>query len=135
VFTTALAQPTVAAIDAALDVLEREPERRAALHANRDYLAARLTQAGFRIGRTHSGIVPVYLPDGVAGQFNRRLYERGLFVNVMEYPMVAPGAERLRFSLMSEHTHDDMNRAVAICEQTALEFGLPLDRAQAAVAA
>jgi len=135
VFTTALAQPTVAAIDAALDVLEREPERRAALHANRDYLAARLTQAGFRIGRTQSGIVPVYLPDGIAGQFNRRLYERGLFVNVMEYPMVAPGAERLRFSLMSEHTHDDMDRAVAICEKTALEFGLPLDPAQAAVAA
>lgn len=134
VFTTALAQPTVAAIDAALDLLEREPQRRAALHANREYLAARLGAAGFRIGRTESGIVPLYLPDGVAGRFNRRLYERGLFVNVMEYPMVAPGAERLRFSLMAEHSHDDMDRAVAICQQTAHEFGLGLARAEAAPA-
>lgn len=126
VFTTALAQPTVAAINAALDVLEREPQRRAAVHANRDYLAARLVEAGFRIGRTQSGIVPVYLPDGVAGRFNRRLYERGLFVNVMEYPMVAPGAERLRFSLMSEHTREDMDRAVTICRETAVEFGSSL---------
>lgn len=126
VFTTALAQPTVAAINASLDVLEREPQRRQALHSHRRYLQQRLTEAGFRVGHTDSGIVPVYLPDGVAGRFNRRLYERGLFVNVMEYPMVAPGAERLRFSLMSDHTHEDIETAVAITRGTALEFGLDL---------
>ncbi|MET3134533.1 glycine C-acetyltransferase [Oxalobacteraceae bacterium GrIS 1.11] len=123
VFTTALAQPTVAAIDAALDVLEREPGRRAALHANRAFLSAALDEAGFQVGRTESGIVPVYLPDGMAGHVNRRLYERGLFVNVMEYPMVAPGAERLRFSLMAEHTEQDMLRAVDILMATARELG------------
>jgi glycine C-acetyltransferase len=126
VFTTALAQPTVAAIDAALDVLEQEPERRAAVHSNRVYLTAALVEAGFQVGHTESGIVPLYLPDGTAGHFNRRLYERGLFVNVMEYPMVAPGAERLRFSLMAEHTHEDIERAVALVTETAQEFDLQL---------
>lgn len=126
VFTTALAQPTVASIDAALDVLAQEPQRRAAVHRNREYLTAALVGAGFRVGRTESGIVPVYLPDNMAGLFNRRLYERGLFVNVMEYPMVAPGAERLRFSLMAEHTEADMDKAVAIVKETAQEFGLQL---------
>lgn len=126
VFTTALAQSTVAAIDAALDVLEREPQRVAALHENRRYLSQRLAGQGFRVGLTQSGIVPVYLPDGVAGRFNRVLYERGLFVNVMEYPMVAPGAERVRFSLMSEHSQADIDRAVEIMSAAAGELQLVL---------
>lgn len=129
VFTTALAQPTVSAIGAALDILEMEPRRRAALHANREYLTAALAGAGFKVGRTESGIVPLYLPDGTAGLFNRRLYERGLFVNVMEYPMVAPGAERLRFSLMAEHTRADLDRAVGIVREVARESGLRMEPA------
>ena len=131
VFTTALAQPTVAAINAALDVLENEPQRRIRLHANRRYLARALRAAGFQVGETQSGMLPVYLPDGLAGRFNQRLYERGLFVNVMEYPMVAPGTERLRFSLMSEHSEQDIKRAVAITCETAEEFGMRLNDLQA----
>ncbi|TJZ70736.1 aminotransferase class I/II-fold pyridoxal phosphate-dependent enzyme [Chitiniphilus eburneus] len=132
VFTTALAQTTVATISAALDVMEREPERRRAVHANRRYLTQQLRTAGFTVGDSDTGIVPVYLPDGVAGRFNRALYEQGLFVNVMEYPMVAPGAERLRFSLMAQHTRDDIDRAVAIVTETARAFGLVLAQPTAA---
>ena len=124
VFTTALAQPTIAAIDAGLDVLTDEPERRHRLHANRAYLAAHAEAAGFKVGHTASGIVPIYLPDGIAGPFNRILYEQGLFVNVMEYPMVPPGAERLRFSLMSDHDHADIDAAIALLRATADRLGV-----------
>lgn len=119
VFTTALAQPTVAAINAALDVLDNEPQLRKRLHANRAALSDALAREGFQVGPSETGIVPVYLPDGVAGRFNRRLDERGLFVNVMEYPMVAPGAERLRFSVMARHTQADIDAAVRIVRETA----------------
>lgn len=123
-FTTALAQPTVAAIQAALDVLEEEPWRLEKLHANRRYLEDALEGAGFRIQRTCTGIVPMFLPDGIAGNFNRALHRKGLFVNVMEYPMVPPGGERLRFSLMADHTPAQMDRAVALVADTAQEFGV-----------
>ena len=125
VFTTALAQTTVAAIDAALDILESEPERRLRLHANRDYLHTGLKRLGFSTGQSESGILPVYLPDGVAGRFNQQAYAQGLFLNVMEYPMVAPGTERLRFSLMSEHNKTDMDAALDIMKNTATMLGLP----------
>lgn len=124
VFTTALAQTTVAAIDAALDVLVDEPQRRARLHDNRRYLSTGLKGLGFQVGDSDSGIVPVYLPDGVAGRFNQQAYARGLFLNVMEYPMVAPGSERLRFSLMSEHSRADMDQALAIMRETAQALGI-----------
>lgn len=126
VFTSAMAQTTVAAIDAALDVLVNEPERRRKLHDNRRYLATRLAQCGFHTGASDSGIVPVYLPDGMAGRFNQLVYQQGLFLNVMEYPMVAPGSERLRFSLMSEHSRQDIDQAVAIMKNTAAKIGLEL---------
>ena len=125
VFTTALAQTTVAAIDAALDILGSEPERRLRLHANRDYLHTGLKRLGFSTGQSESGILPVYLPDGVAGRFNQQAYAQGLFLNVMEYPMVAPGTERLRFSLMSEHNKTDMDAALDIMKNTATMLGLP----------
>jgi glycine C-acetyltransferase len=126
VFTTALAQPTLAAIDAALDVLQAEPERRQRLHSNRERLATGLRAQGFEVGESFSGIVPVYLRDGLSGRFNQRLYEQGLFANLMEYPMVAPGSERLRFSLMSDHCSDDIDQALAIMSSTAAQLALPL---------
>lgn len=126
VFTSALAQTTVAAIDAALDVLRDEPQRRARLHDNRRHITRRLESLGFDVGASESGIVPVYLPDGIAGRFNQHLHARGLFVNVMEYPMVAPGCERLRLSLMSEHTEADIDAAVGIMQETAQRLHLPL---------
>ncbi|MDM0045303.1 aminotransferase class I/II-fold pyridoxal phosphate-dependent enzyme [Variovorax dokdonensis] len=125
------ALPTVerlAYIDYGLDVLANEPSLRRQLHDNRAALADALTRSGFQVGPSETGIVPVYLPDGMAGRFNRRLDERGLFVNVMEYPMVSPGAERLRFSLMARHTQADIDTAVGIVRETAEELGLRLSR-------
>ncbi len=124
VFTTALAQTTVAAINAALDVLEREPQRLAQLHANVRYMQDGLEAQGLSILRGDSGIIPVFLPAADVRAFNRRLYARGLFANIMEYPMVPPGLERLRLSIMSTHTHAQMDRALELIRETCEEFGL-----------
>lgn len=124
VFTTALAQTTIAAIAAALDLLEREPERIEALHRNRRYMQDRLEALGFRILRGEAGIIPVFLPDGIAGNFNKMLYRRGLYVNVMEYPMVPPGMERLRLSIMADHSQTQLDRALELIVDVARELGV-----------
>ncbi|AWB65700.1 aminotransferase [Saccharobesus litoralis] len=125
VFTTGLAQPTIAAINAALDILEdRQEDRVGQLHANVRYMQDRLEQEGFNIIRGQSGIIPVFLKDGIARQLNRRLYQLGLFANIMEYPMVPPGLERLRLSIMSTHTKQEMEQALALIKQVANEFGV-----------
>lgn len=123
VFTTALAQPTIAAINAALDLLEQEsPNRVELLHKNVRYMQDRLEEIGFDIIRGESGIIPVFLKDGIARKLNRRLYEKGLFANIMEYPMVPPGLERLRLSIMSTHTVEEMEKALALITDVAIEF-------------
>ncbi len=124
VFTTALAHPTVAAIDAGLDVLDQEPELLARLHLNVDYMRAELEDMGHRVGYSPAGIIPVYLPDGVARVFNRTLYQRGLFAHVMEYPMVAPGQERLRLSIMANHKREHLDQALSLIAAASRELGI-----------
>jgi glycine C-acetyltransferase len=123
-FTSGLAQPTIAAISAALDVMEREPERIERLHENVRYMQDRLEQQGMRIIRGESGIIPVFFgEDGVVRKLNKELYRRGLFANIMEYPMVPPGLERLRLSVMSTHTREEIDTAVDMIASTAREMG------------
>lgn len=123
-FTSALAQPTIAAISAALDIMEREPERIATLHENVRYMQDRLEAEGLRIIRGQSGIIPVFFDeDGVVRKINRTLYRRGLFANIMEYPMVPPGLERLRLSVMSTHSREEIDTAVSLIVEVAREFG------------
>jgi glycine C-acetyltransferase len=125
VFTSALAQPTIAAISAALDLIEREPQRVANLHANVRYMQDRLEGEGMRIVRGESGIIPVYFDqDGAVSRLNRELYRRGLFANIMEYPMVPPGLERLRLSVMSTHTREEIDGAVEMIASVAREMGI-----------
>jgi glycine C-acetyltransferase len=123
-FTSGLAQPTIAAISASLDILEREPERVAKLHENVRYMQDKLEDAGLRIIRGQSGIIPVFFgEDGVVRKVNRALYLRGLFANIMEYPMVPPGLERLRLSVMATHTQQEIDTAVSLITETARELG------------
>lgn len=124
-FTSGLAQPTIAAISAALDVIEREPERIERLHDNVRYMQDRLEGEGMRIIRGDSGIIPVFFgEDGVVRKINRELYRRGLFANIMEYPMVPPGLERLRLSVMATHTREEIDTAVEMIAQVAREHGV-----------
>jgi glycine C-acetyltransferase len=123
VFTSGLAQPTIAAINAALDLIETEtPSRISQLHANVRYMQDGLEAMGLKIIRGESGIIPVFLKDGVARKLNRALYQRGLFANIMEYPMVPPGLERLRLSIMSIHTQAQMDAALALIRKVADEL-------------
>lgn len=125
VFTSGLAQPTIAAINSALDLIENEvPNRVSKLHQNVAYMQDKLEAMGLNIIRGASGIIPVFLKDGVAQGLNKYLYKHGLFANIMEYPMVPPGLERLRISVMSSHTKEEMDQALTLIEEAAKEFNV-----------
>jgi len=125
VFTSGLAQPTIAAIDAALDVLEAEPQRVTQLHHNVKYMQDELETRGYQILRGETGIIPVFFKqDGVVKQVNKELYRRGLFANIMEYPMVPPGMERLRLSIMSTHTEQEMNACLDLLDQVVADLAV-----------
>jgi len=113
IYTTALPPPIVAAAGAALDLVAREPERRATLHRLSHTLRRRLLALGFEIPAGEGPIIPV-----IAGEAERALawsaalLERSVFVQAIRPPTVPPGTSRLRVTLMATHTDDDLELAV-----------------------
>ncbi len=114
IYTTALPPPVVAAVDAALDIVEREPERRARLAALSATLRERLRALGFAIPPGEGPIIPVIAGTSErALAWSRGLLERGVFVQAIRPPTVPDGTARLRVTLMATHSDEDLAHAVA----------------------
>ena len=113
IFTASLPAPIVAATIAALDLVDEEPERRAALWRNTERLVGGLRARGLDVADTRSPIVPVRTGD-MARTFGMwsLLKEEGVYVNPVLPPAVPPGKCILRLTVMATHTSADVDRAV-----------------------
>jgi 8-amino-7-oxononanoate synthase len=113
IYTTALPPPVVGAVDAALDIVAAEPERRRTVLERAATLRRRLEALGFAIPPGESPIVPVIAGDSArAMAWSRALLDRGVFVQAIRPPTVPAGTARLRVTLMATHTEDDLAHAV-----------------------
>ncbi|MBN1477855.1 8-amino-7-oxononanoate synthase [Candidatus Sumerlaeota bacterium] len=105
IFTTGLAPPAAAAALAALDVIDREPERRERLSANRERLASALKAKGWDLGGSVTPIIPLMAgTPGAAMALAARLRSNGILGVPIRPPTVPRGASRVRLSVMSTHT-------------------------------
>jgi 8-amino-7-oxononanoate synthase len=114
IFTTALPPPVVAAADAALDLVECEPERRAAVQRNAARLRAGLRAAGYDVPGPESHILPVMIGDPVETmRVSSALLAGGVLAQGIRPPTVPPGTARIRATVMATHTDADIDEAVA----------------------
>jgi len=112
-FTAALPASNTAGVLAALDVLQSEPERRAALWENTRRLADGLKSLGFDIGPSETPIVPVLIgPLDKMLVVWRKLFDAGVFTNPVPPPAVPPSQCRLRASVMATHTAEQIDFAL-----------------------
>jgi 8-amino-7-oxononanoate synthase len=113
IFTASLPPANTAGVLAALQVLQREPERRDRLWANTRRLHDGFRTLGFEIGPTETPIVPVLIGPLEKTFFMwRRLFDAGVFTNPVAPPAVAPSQCRLRTSLMATHTFEQIDFAL-----------------------
>jgi len=120
IYTTAASVANCAAARAALEIVKAEPQRREKLRKNAEYLREKLKRLGLDTGRSCSQIIPVIVGDEKrAVELSARLYEKGYFVVAIRPPTVPPGTARLRVSVQSEHTAEQID---GLC--TALAVGL-----------
>ena len=122
VFSTAPPPAVAAAIDAALDVVADEPERRTRLAARARFLRARLAAEGFeRAADGTSQIVPIVIGDNAAAVgLAAALQQRGFDVRAIRPPTVPPGTARLRVAVNAGLSEDQLGRfaaAVRACLQ------------------
>lgn len=114
-FSASLPPVIISSVLASLDVLESEPERHQQLVENIRYFKSNLDDMGFDTMNSQSALVPVLVgEDLLLKKFSKRLFEEGLYLSAFPYPAVPKGRERLRTSILSIHTRDDLDQALEI---------------------
>ncbi len=110
IFTTAPSPLIAAAAIAALDIIRNQPSRRQRLADNADYLRGQLRQAGFDIGSSSTHIIPLMIGSSEAAvRVSEELFVQGFFVAAIRPPTVPPQTARLRISLQSHHTQEQID--------------------------
>jgi 8-amino-7-oxononanoate synthase len=113
IFSASMPASNVAAVLAAIDVMESEPERVARVNAIGDRVRKELTGMGFNIGLSQTPIVPIIIGDRdrTVMAWNM-LYHTGVYVNPVLSPGVPAGMDLLRTSYMATHTDEQIDRAL-----------------------
>ncbi|WP_425245683.1 aminotransferase class I/II-fold pyridoxal phosphate-dependent enzyme [Streptomyces sp. NEAU-NA10] len=125
VFAANIPAGVAAGLIASLDVIESEPERVKQLWTNIGTLRGRLLEAGFDLENSESAILPLVIGDERgAMEMGRAVRARGLFCQTVVYPGVPLGDARLRVSVTSEHTPEDLELAAEIFVDAARETGV-----------
>ncbi|WP_330085011.1 aminotransferase class I/II-fold pyridoxal phosphate-dependent enzyme [Methylocystis iwaonis] len=125
VFAATIPASVAAGLIASIDVMEREPQRLERLWSNIHRLRGLLLSAGFDLGQSASAIIPVVIGDETKTlEFGRLVRARGMFCQTVVYPGVALGDARLRISVTSEHTLEDLDLAAEILIDSATDVGL-----------
>ncbi|MGC1424551.1 MAG: glycine C-acetyltransferase [Terracidiphilus sp.] len=117
-FSTSHPPSVAASCIAAFDILETEPERIDRLWKNTKYFQGELKRVGFNIGgvntpATETPITPVIVGEGRAAMdFSRALFDEGVMGTGIAFPTVPEGKARIRLILTSEHTREQLDRAL-----------------------
>jgi 7-keto-8-aminopelargonate synthetase-like enzyme len=120
-----MAPATIAAVIAALDIIEQEPERREHLWRNATHLRTGLQELGFNTGRSATPIIPVILgEDTLTFRFWRALFDRGIFANAAVRQAVAPGCSLLRTSVIATHTAAQIDHVLEAFEEVGRTLGV-----------
>lgn len=113
IFSASITPSATAAASAALDILKSEPERVENLWKLTDYSLKRFKDNGFEIGKTSTPIIPLYVRDNdKTFLITKMLFEEGVFVNPVVPPGVTAEDTLIRFSLMANHTIDQIDEAI-----------------------
>lgn len=115
VFSASLPPASVAAVLAAVRIIDEEPERRINLLKNANLLAGGLRDLGYTVNFHGSAIMPVHCGDELlALAAFQKLLDEGVFVNPVTSPAVPKKHELLRVSLMATHDESMILRALEV---------------------
>lgn len=125
VFTAAIPPGAVAAVEAALDIIEAEPERRERLWENTEYMRSELNSLGFDTCGSESPIISLLIGEDFATfQMAKRLQEEGVFVNPVMTPAVPAGHSMIRTSYMATHSREHLDQALGALAKVGRELAV-----------
>ena len=118
IFSASMPPPSVAAVLAALEVMQEEPERIARVNQIGEQMRSAFRQLGFNVGNSQTPIIPVIIGDDTRTFMAwKALYDAGVYTNPVVSPAVPPELSLLRTSYMATHTDEQLERVRDIFAQ------------------
>ena len=125
IFSASITPASTAAVGAALDIIESEPERIQNLWDVTRYALDGFRRIGCEIGNTSTPINPLFIRDNTTTfMITRDLFEEGIFVNPVVSPAVPSEDTLIRFSLMATHTKKQVDYALEKIEKCFKHYGV-----------
>ncbi len=125
IFSASPPPASVAAVSAAIDIIESEPERREMLWKNTNKMMQGFKDLGFETGPSQTPIIPIIVgADETAFRTVMMLQEEGVFANVAVSPAVPPGKALIRTSYMATHTDEQLELVLEAFKKVGKSMGL-----------
>ncbi len=125
IFSASPPPASIAAVSAALDIIENEPERIEKLWKNTKKMLKGFRELGFDLGPSETPIIPIIVgEDETAFKFVMMLQEEGVFANVAVSPAVPPGKALIRTSYMATHTDEHLDKVLDAFKKVGKALGL-----------
>jgi 8-amino-7-oxononanoate synthase len=109
IFSASITPAALGAAHKALDIIQKEPQRRERLWEITRIMNKELTAMGYHTGNTETPIIPVFIRDQEK-TFKLWLFLRdyGIFTNPVVAPAVPPQDALIRTSFTATHTDEDL---------------------------
>jgi 8-amino-7-oxononanoate synthase len=124
-FSASMPASNVAAVLAALDIMENEPEHVERLWEVTERMRSGLKEMGFQMGPSTTPIIPIIIGEMEKTFMAWKMcFDAGLYTNAVIAPAVPPDMGLLRTSYMATHTDEQIDRALNILGEVGRELAL-----------
>ena len=117
-YTTALPPAVCAASIAGIKLIQNDASLRDLLWHNVRFIKEKLKLLNFSIISSESPIIPILIGDSQkAVDISNFLYKKGLLIPAIRPPTVPANSSRLRLTVMSTHTKEDLERLLEVLSE------------------
>lgn len=125
IFSAALPAPNLAAVLAALDIIETEPKHVQQVWKNAEYMRKGLKKLGYDTFNSQTPIIPVKIGEQFrTGLTWAALIEEGVYTNPVVPPATPPNQALLRTSYIATHRKEHLDRALVAFEKVGRNLDL-----------
>lgn len=118
IYTTALPPTVIGAVDASLELIPDMTDHRKRLHTHIKRMEKGIRQAGFGVGSTESQIIPIMVGDDKQTlELAAGLKDAGFLATAIRPPTVPRGSARIRITLSSAHTEQQIDQFLTTLNQ------------------
>ena len=124
-FSNALPTTVACSALAAVEYVERHPERVQKLRDNSNYFREHISAAGFKPLAGETPIVPIIVGETAAAiQMSNMMLDEGIFVTGFGFPVVPQGQARVRCQVSAAHSRQDLDQAIDAFKKVGKKLGL-----------